>query len=113
MQHLLADAAFVVSNGGTTMIHTLAHGRPLVAVPLAGDQDRRIRRAARLEIAVSAPPDAEAIAAAAAALLADAGRREAMPLRIAQLGIANGVGEAVAALRALATRAAAAMDGRP
>jgi hypothetical protein len=36
-----------------------------------------------------------------------------MPLRIAQLGIANGVGEAVAALRALATRAAAAMDGRP
>jgi len=113
VQHLLADASFVVSNGGTTMIHTLAHGRPLVAVPLAGDQDRRIRRAARLEIAVSAPPDAEAIAAAAAALLADAGRREAMPLRIAQLGIANGVGEAVAALRALATRAAAAMDGRP
>jgi glycosyltransferase involved in cell wall biosynthesis len=113
VQHLLADATFVVSNGGTTMIHTLAHGRPLVAVPLAGDQDRRIRRAARLQIAVSAPPDAEAIAAAAAALLADSERREAMPRRIAQLGIANGVTEAVAALRALAKRAAAAMDGRP
>jgi UDP:flavonoid glycosyltransferase YjiC (YdhE family) len=112
VQHLLADASFVVSNGGTTMVHTLAHGRPLVAVPLAGDQDRRIRRAARLEIAVSAPPDAEAIAQAAAALLADPARREAMPGRIAELGIANGVDEAVAALRALAAQAERAHAAR-
>jgi hypothetical protein len=112
VQHLLTDANFVVSNGGTTMVHTLAHGRPLVAVPLAGDQDRRIRRAARLEIAVSAPPDAEAIAQAAAALLADPARREAMPRRIAELGIANGVNEAVAALRALASRAEAGQSAR-
>jgi len=112
VQHLLADASIVVSNGGTTMVHTLAHGRPLVAVPLAGDQDRRIRRAARLEIAVSAPPDAEAIAQAAAALLADPVRREAMPKRIAELGIANGVTEAVAALRSLARRARAVESAR-
>jgi|GEM_PF-232692 len=105
VQHFLAEATFVVSNGGTTMVHTLAHRRPLVAVPLAGDQDRRIRRAVRLEIAVSAPPEAEAIAKVAAALLADSARREAMPKRIAELGIANGVSEAVAALRALAGRA--------
>ena len=102
VQHLLAAATMVVSNGGTTMVHTLAHGRPLVAVPLAGDQARRIRRAVRLGIAASAPPDAEAIAAEATALLADRARREAMPGEIARLGIANGVGEAVAALRALA-----------
>jgi glycosyltransferase involved in cell wall biosynthesis len=104
VQHLLADSRFVVSNGGTTMVHTLAHGRPLVAVPLAGDQDLRIRRAAKLEIAVRAPPEADAIASAAAALLADPARRDAMPKRIAELGIANGVNEAVAALRALAVR---------
>ena len=102
VQHLLAEATMVVSNGGTTLVHTLAHGRPLVAVPLAGDQARRIRRAVRLGIAASAPPEAEAIAAEAAALLADPARREAMPMQIAKLGIANGVGEAVAALRALA-----------
>jgi glycosyltransferase involved in cell wall biosynthesis len=107
VQHLLADAAIVVSNGGTTMIHTLAHGRPLVAVPLASDQDRRIRRAARLQIAVRAPRDPRAIAAAAAALLADRDRQEAMARRIAQLGIANGVEEAVAALRGLARRSSA------
>jgi len=102
VQYLLAEATMVVSNGGTTLVHTLAHGRPLVAVPLAGDQARRIRRAVRLGIAASAPPDAEKIAAEAAALLADRSRREDMPRHITELGIANGVGEAVAALRALA-----------
>jgi glycosyltransferase involved in cell wall biosynthesis/UDP:flavonoid glycosyltransferase YjiC (YdhE family) len=105
VQYLLAEATMVVSNGGTTLVHTLAHGRPLVAVPLAGDQARRIRRAVRLGIAASAPPEAEKIAAEAAALLADAARREDMPRHIAALGIANGVGEAVGALRGLARAA--------
>ena len=104
IEYLLAEATMVNSNGGTTLVHTLAHGRPLVAVPLAGDQARRIRRAVRLGIAVSAPPDAEKIAAEAVALLADPARHEGMPRHIAELGIANGVGEAVEALRALAQR---------
>jgi glycosyltransferase involved in cell wall biosynthesis len=107
VQYLLAEATMVVSNGGTTLVHTLAHGRPLVAVPLAGDQARRIRRAVRLGIAASAPPEAEKIAAEATALLADPARREAMPRHSAELGIANGVGEAVDALRALARGGAA------
>jgi len=84
------------------MIHALAHRRPVVAVALAGDQDRRIRRAARLQIAVSARRDPAAIAAAAASLLLDSDRRVAIASRVAQLGIRNGVGEAVAALRRLA-----------
>lgn len=104
VQHLLAEAACVVSNGGTTMIHTLAHARPIIAIPLASDQDRRIRRAVRLQIAETAPRQPEAIAAAAAALSRDAGRRDAMTRRIAGLGIANGVAEAVEALRSLARR---------
>jgi hypothetical protein len=107
VQHLLAQARIVVSNGGTTLIHTLAHGRPIVAVPLAGDQNRRIRRAAHLQIAVSAPRDAGAIAAAASSLLADRQRQQAMTLRIEQMGIDNGVVEAVAALRTLASRSSA------
>ncbi len=105
VQYLLAEAAMVVSNGGTTLVHTLAHGRPLVAVPLAGDQSRRIRRAVRLGIVTCAPPEAEKIGAEAAALFADPERRDEMSRRIAQLGIANGVGEAVDALLALARRA--------
>jgi len=102
VQHLLADARIVVSNGGTTLIHTLAHGRPLVAVPLAGDQDRRIRSSAKLQIAVRAPRDAGAIAAAAMSLFRDQERQQAMAQRIVRTGIKNGVVEAVAALRRLA-----------
>jgi UDP-N-acetylglucosamine:LPS N-acetylglucosamine transferase len=104
VQHLLAEAKLVVSNGGTTMIHALAHGRPLVAVPLASDQKRRIKLAVKQGVAATAPHSAQAIAAEAAALLGDAPRRARMIARIAELGIANGVGEAVAALIALARR---------
>jgi glycosyltransferase involved in cell wall biosynthesis/UDP:flavonoid glycosyltransferase YjiC (YdhE family) len=113
VQHLLGDAAMVVSNGGTTMVHTIAHGRPLLAVPLAGDQARRIRRAVRLGIAATAPPDAEAIAAAAAELWRDKERQAAMSRRMGELGIANGVGEAVTALRALAERSSQRLSPSP
>jgi hypothetical protein len=105
VQHLIADALMVVSNGGTTLVHSLAHGRPIVSIPLAGDQDRRIRRAVRLQIAATAQRTPQAIAVAAADLLRDPARREAMSRRIAEIGFRNGVGEAVAALRALARAA--------
>jgi len=104
VQYLLAEALFVVSNGGSTMIHVMAHGRPIIAVPLAGDQDRRIRRAVRLQIAGTAARTPHAIAQAAAELLRAPERRAAMSRRTAEIGIANGVGEAVGALMALAHR---------
>jgi glycosyltransferase involved in cell wall biosynthesis len=104
VQYLLSAALFVVSNGGSTMIHVLAHGRPLVAIPLAGDQARRILRAVRLQIAATAKCTPQAIAAVAARLLREPERRAAMSRRAAELGIANGVSEAVAALLALARR---------
>jgi UDP:flavonoid glycosyltransferase YjiC (YdhE family) len=104
VQHVLAGAQFAVSNGGTTMVHALAHGRPLVAIPLAGDQSRRIRLAVKLGIADTAPREASAIAAAAGRLAQDAARRVGMTRRIAELRITNGVAEAVAALTALAGR---------
>jgi glycosyltransferase involved in cell wall biosynthesis len=104
VQYLLSEALIVVSNGGSTMIHVLAHGRPIVSIPLAGDQDRRIRRAVRLQIAETAERTPRAIAEVAARLLREPERRAAMCRRTAELGIANGVGEAVAALLALARR---------
>jgi glycosyltransferase involved in cell wall biosynthesis len=104
VQHLLAGASMVVCNGGTTLIHTLAHGQPLVAVPLAGDQHRRIRRAVKLGVAVSAERKPTAIAAAAAALHGDRERREAMVRCITRLDTVNGLEAAVDALRRLARR---------
>ena len=102
-------------NGGTTLVHSLAHGRPIVSIPLAGDQDRRIRRAVRLQIAATAERTPHAIAAEAAALLREPARRAAMSRRIAEIGFTNGVGEAVAALRALAraARRPAGSGGNP
>ncbi|HET7203988.1 MAG TPA: hypothetical protein VFI92_11525 [Steroidobacteraceae bacterium] len=105
VQHLLAGAARVVSNGGTTLIHALAHGQEIVSVPLAADQARRIRRASRLGVVVPAEPEASAIARAAADLAADPARGGAMRRQVAGLGLVNGVDEAVAALQRLARAA--------
>jgi hypothetical protein len=109
VQHLLAEARLVVSNGGTTMVHSLAHRRPLVAVPLASDQNRRIRLAVKLGVAATASHSAGAIAEVAAALSNDAARRERLGRRTDELGIVNGVGQAVAALRQLAGSATRAV----
>jgi glycosyltransferase involved in cell wall biosynthesis len=113
VQHVLAGAQLVVSNGGTTMVHALAHHRPLLAVPLASDQDRRIRLAVQLGVAATAPHSASAIAGVAAALCNDAPRRERLGRRIEELGIVNGVGQAVAALRQLARRPVRAATRSP
>jgi hypothetical protein len=104
VQHLLAGASRVVSNGGTTLIHALAHGQEIVSVALAADQARRIRRAARLGVVLAAAAEPQAIADAAAALHADPARGAAMRQRVASLGLVNGVDEAVAALQRLARR---------
>ena len=102
VQHLLAGATRVVSNGGSTLIHALAHGQEIVSVPLAPDQARRIRRASRLGVVVGVAAEASAIARAAAVLAADPARGNAMRRQVAGLGLVNGVDEAVAALQRLA-----------
>jgi spore coat polysaccharide biosynthesis predicted glycosyltransferase SpsG len=102
VQHLLAGATRVVSNGGTTLIHALAHGREIVSAPLADDQARRIRRAARLGVVVPVRAESQAIADAAIALASDPARGAAMRRQVEGLGLVNGVDEAVAALRRLA-----------
>jgi UDP:flavonoid glycosyltransferase YjiC (YdhE family) len=102
VQHLLAGAARVVSNGGTTLVHALAHGQAVVSVPLAGDQSRRIRRAARLGVAVAARAEAGDVARAAVALSRDPARATTLRAEVTRLGLVNGVDEAVAALRRLA-----------
>jgi spore coat polysaccharide biosynthesis predicted glycosyltransferase SpsG len=105
VQHLLAGATRVVSNGGTTFIHALAHGQEIVSVPLADDQSRRIRRAARLGVVIAARPDAGEIARAAIELAAEPARGAALRRQVAGLGLVNGVDEAVTALLRLARAA--------
>ena len=102
VQHLLAGAALVVSNGGSTLIHALAHGKAVISVPLADDQARRIRRATDAGVVVPAALDAGDIARHALDVLSDPARGLQLRSRINALGLVNGVDEAVAALRKLA-----------
>lgn len=102
VQHLLVAADRVVSNGGGTLIHALAHGQAVVAAPVAGDQADRIRRAARLGIVVAAAPTAKAIADAVTRLARDPDAERALRARVASFHVHNAVDEAVIALRALA-----------
>ena len=98
VQHLLAAADRIVSNGGGTLIHALAHGQAVVCAPVAGDQADRIRRAARLGIVSAAEPDAAAIADAAVRLARDPQAEHALRARAASFHVHNAVDEAVAAL---------------
>jgi hypothetical protein len=77
---------------------------------LVGEQEvvlRAERVTGRFARSVQLPfeVEAEKIAAEAAALLGDPERRDEMARRIATLGIANGVGQAVGALLELARAA--------
>jgi UDP:flavonoid glycosyltransferase YjiC (YdhE family) len=102
VQHLLAAADRVVSNGGGTLIHALAHGQAVVCAPVAGDQADRIQRAARLGIVVASEPDPAAMAEAAARLARDPAAERSLRERVAAFHVHNAVDEAVAALQLLA-----------
>lgn len=83
---LLPRCAAVVSHGGSgTVIGALAHGLPMVLLPMGADQPRNAARCAELGVGLAldaagaAPED---VRAAVAAVLADpAYRRAAAPLR--------------------------------
>jgi spore coat polysaccharide biosynthesis predicted glycosyltransferase SpsG len=100
LAELLRGARLVVSNGGDTLLQTIACGRPCVAVPIAGDQAHRIRQCERKGFAVGARLDSNDIARRALDLLNNDARREALSARGAA-GVLNGMDIAVAAIERL------------
>ena len=96
----LRAAALVVVNGGSTLLQAIACGRPCIAVPIAKDQQERIRRCTAVAVAGSAPLDADAIAAAALALWRDGPARAALAARAAALGLQDGVDVALGGIAA-------------
>lgn len=107
---LMRGARLVVANGGSTMVQAIGCAAPCIAVPIAGDQDARIRRAVAAGIALRAPLDPHAIAAAARRALADAGALAALARRAAAAGFADGRTIALEALAALLERRAGTME---
>jgi hypothetical protein len=95
---LMRHARLIVANGGSTLLQALACGAACVAVPIAVDQNSRIRRCVHLGVAVEARLDARHIAARAAALLGDERVRAEMARRAAGLELADGTEIAVRAL---------------
>ena len=47
LAELIRGARLVISNGGDTLLQTIACGRPCIAVPIAGDQPHRIESCER------------------------------------------------------------------
>ena len=98
---LLHDTDIVVCNGGTTLTQALSHRKPCVAVAIADDQPRRVRRCSRLGLIVASPLAAAALGERVLALLHDPARRAELAARTAATGLDNGVERALAGLARL------------
>jgi hypothetical protein len=98
---LMRGARLIVCNGGSTLLQSIACGRPCIGVPIAKDQAARIRRCVDAEVALAAPLEAAAITGAASALLGDEGSRGRLVRRAAEVGLADGIEIALDALQRL------------
>ncbi len=98
LAELMRGARLIIANGGSTLLQSIACGRPCIAVPIAGDQGERIRRCVSAGVAVAAPLDGAAIRKSATDLLQNEQALNALTDRALGLGLADGV---VVALRAM------------
>jgi hypothetical protein len=96
---LMRHARLVVTNGGSTLMQSIACGAACLAVPIANDQVERIRRCVKAGIALHARLDSTRIAEAAVDLWDSAPKRTALKERAGALGFADGVEIAMTALR--------------
>lgn len=101
---LAGAARLCVINGGSLLVQCLAQGAACVAAPIAGDQARRIEACVRAGLARASGYAAPALAASAAAALADPGGLDALRAAARALGLRNGVDLAVEAIDALLAR---------
>ena len=103
LAELIRGARLVISNGGDTLLQTIACGRPCVAVPIAGDQAHRIKQCERKGLVVGARLDSSDIAKAALDLLENESHRTALSEKQANGAIVDGMELAVTTLERLAT----------
>jgi hypothetical protein len=101
---LLGAARIVVTNGGDTLLQSLACGRPTVAAPIAADQPARLAKCAARGGVVAVDLDENALTRAALDLLADPSRRERLAAEAQAYGLASGIAIALDAFGALLGR---------
>lgn len=103
---LMRGARLIIANGGSTLLQSIACGKPCIAVPIAGDQGERIRRCVSAGVAVAAALDSASIVRAAGDLLQNESRLDALVGRTIALGLTDGVDVALRALNALMAKGA-------
>ena len=95
---LMQAARLIITNGGSTLLQAIASGGACIAVPIAKDQPKRIRRCVEVQAARAAALDAGSIVDAAGELLGDDAARARLAQRASDLKLADGVEVALAAL---------------
>jgi ADP-heptose:LPS heptosyltransferase len=100
---LISSAKLVLVNGGDTLLQVLACRRASIAVPLAPDQVRRLKRVARAGLHVAVPLDADEIARRAMHLLDDEAARQRLIDMTTRLGVTNATASIQEALVKLLT----------
>jgi glycosyltransferase involved in cell wall biosynthesis len=101
LAELMRGARLIITNGGSTLLQSIACGKPCIAVPIAGDQGERIRRCVSAGVAVAAPLDGAAIRKSATDLLQNEQALNALTDRALGLGLADGVDVAMRAMTRL------------
>ena len=99
---LIRRAKLVISNGGDTLLQTLACNRACVAIPIAGDQPHRIEKCVQASLAVSATLDSADVERVALSVLENAELRERLERSSTQAGITNAMEGALETLERLA-----------
>jgi hypothetical protein len=102
---VIRGARMVVSNGGDTLLQTLACNRPCVAIPIAGDQPHRIEQCVRTGLALSATLDSNDVERVALKLLEDDNLSARLARNAVQAGITNQMESALDTIERLAARA--------
>ncbi len=98
---LIQDARLLVINGGTTLVHGLAHRKVCVTVPLAHDQRRRIKRCKSRQLVIATELSTDDMQNSVVSILDDADRYSSIERRVGALEITNGAPRAVEALEKL------------
>lgn len=99
---MIRGARLVVTNGGDTLLQSLACRKLCVATPIAHDQRRRIERCAAAGLVTRAELSSEAVSHAALALLEDVTRQNAQLANLTRYPINNCLEHALDAISRLA-----------
>ena len=102
LAELIRSARLVISNGGDTLLQTIACGRPCIAVPIAGDQAHRIESCEREGLVQGVRLDSGEIAHAAIERLENDSRPSGR--RSHATAVRNGMDDALRVIERLASR---------